>query len=59
MGYSSTVEQRFISDSNTIVGVIDSGIWSESFGFTGEGLRPIPRKWKGECRGRTNFTCYW
>ncbi|KAL4586886.1 hypothetical protein LXL04_011533 [Taraxacum kok-saghyz] len=57
MGFPSTVERSLTSESNTIVGIIDSGIWPESQSFGDEGLGPIPEKWKGGCHGGTNFTC--
>jgi len=46
---------RANEESNTIVGVIDSGIWiSNANSFTGGGFGPPPQKWKGTCY---NFTC--
>nr|XP_007141831.1 hypothetical protein PHAVU_008G229300g [Phaseolus vulgaris]ESW13825.1 hypothetical protein PHAVU_008G229300g [Phaseolus vulgaris] len=46
---------RTNEESNTIVGVIDSGIWiSNANSFTGGGFGPPPQKWKGTCY---NFTC--
>lgn len=44
-------------ETNTIVGVIDGGIWPESRSFSDEGIGPIPKKWKGTCAGGKNFTC--
>ncbi|CAH2035933.1 unnamed protein product [Thlaspi arvense] len=44
-------------ESDTIIGVIDSGIWPESESFFGEGFGPPPKKWKGVCSGGRNFTC--
>ncbi|KAK7372426.1 hypothetical protein VNO80_05804 [Phaseolus coccineus] len=41
-------------ESDTIVGVIDSGIWTNSSSFSDEGFGPPPQKWKGTCN---NFTC--
>ncbi|KAK7378467.1 hypothetical protein VNO80_03909 [Phaseolus coccineus] len=41
-------------EGNTIVGVIDSGIWTNSNSFTDGGFGPPPQKWKGTCY---NFTC--
>ncbi|KFK22904.1 hypothetical protein AALP_AAs72951U000500 [Arabis alpina] len=44
-------------ETNTIVGVIDGGIWPESKSFSDQGIGPIPKKWKGTCAGGKNFTC--
>ncbi|CAH2079101.1 unnamed protein product, partial [Thlaspi arvense] len=44
-------------ETNTIVGVIDGGIWPESKSFSDQGIGPIPQKWKGTCAGGANFTC--
>ncbi|CAN8253243.1 unnamed protein product [Cochlearia groenlandica] len=44
-------------ESDTIVGVLDSGIWPESESFSGKGFGPPPEKWKGVCSGGKNFTC--
>ncbi|KAL1193134.1 Subtilisin-like protease SBT4.9 [Cardamine amara subsp. amara] len=44
-------------ESDTIVGVIDSGIWPESESFSDKGFGPPPKKWKGVCSGGKNFTC--
>ncbi|CAN7121991.1 unnamed protein product [Brassica rapa subsp. narinosa] len=44
-------------ESDTIVGVIDCGVWPESESFSGKGFGPPPKKWKGVCSGGKNFTC--
>ncbi|KAK8592124.1 hypothetical protein V6N13_062710 [Hibiscus sabdariffa] len=56
MGFSQQV-QRQTSESDVIIGVLDSGIWPESESFNDEGLGPPPDKWKGSCRTAKNFTC--
>ncbi|RID68977.1 hypothetical protein BRARA_C01102 [Brassica rapa] len=44
-------------ESETIIGVLDGGIWPESESFSDEGFGPPPKKWKGVCAGGENFTC--
>ncbi|EOA12967.1 hypothetical protein CARUB_v10025952mg [Capsella rubella] len=44
-------------ESDTVIGVIDSGITPESLSFSDEGFGPPPKKWKGVCSGGQNFTC--
>ncbi|XP_010443669.1 PREDICTED: subtilisin-like protease SBT4.13 [Camelina sativa] len=44
-------------ESDTIIGVLDSGITPESQSFSDEGFGPPPEKWKGVCSGGKNFTC--
>ncbi|XP_056856446.1 subtilisin-like protease SBT3.12 [Raphanus sativus] len=41
--------------SELVVGILDSGIWPESAGFSDEGLGPIPKHWKGKCVAGENF----
>ncbi|KAI9196095.1 hypothetical protein LWI28_020987 [Acer negundo] len=57
MGFNESVSRKRNTESNIIVGVIDSGIWPESDSFSDEGFGPPPPKWKGACRGGKNFTC--
>ncbi|KAL2535271.1 Subtilase family protein [Forsythia ovata] len=44
------------SGSNVVIGIFDTGIWSERRSFHDEGLGPIPATWKGECTEGENFT---
>ncbi|XP_054796520.1 cucumisin-like [Prosopis cineraria] len=49
--------QRATTESDVIIGVLDSGIWPESESFSDKGLGSPPKKWKGTCQSSSNFTC--
>ncbi|MED6208033.1 hypothetical protein PIB30_041291 [Stylosanthes scabra] len=57
MGLQQSVHRNISSESDIIIGVLDSGIWPESESFNDRGFGPIPKKWKGACNGGKNFTC--
>ncbi|GAB2300699.1 hypothetical protein Dimus_034737 [Dionaea muscipula] len=44
------------TESNTIVGVIDTGIYMDAPSFKDDGFGPPPAKWKGKCVKGVNFT---
>ncbi|TKY56807.1 Cucumisin protein [Spatholobus suberectus] len=53
IGFPQNVK-RATTESDIIVGVLDSGIWPESESFSDKGFGLPPSKWKGSCH---NFTC--
>ncbi|WVY91634.1 hypothetical protein V8G54_037148 [Vigna mungo] len=53
IGFPENV-QRTKVESDTIVGILDTGIWPNSSSFSDRGLGPPPQRWKGSCQ---NITC--
>ncbi|KAE9586400.1 putative cucumisin [Lupinus albus] len=46
-----------VSESDVVIGVLDTSVWPESDSFKDEGFGPVPKNWKGSCAGGKNFTC--
>ncbi|CAL0309699.1 unnamed protein product [Lupinus luteus] len=57
LGLPKSAKRSHATESDIVVGVLDSGVWPESDSFKDKGFSPIPKHWKGSCSGGKNFTC--
>ncbi|CAI9259710.1 unnamed protein product [Lactuca saligna] len=55
LGFPQTARRKK-TESNIIVGVMDTGITPQSDSFNDEGFGPPPAKWKGSCHHFANFS---
>jgi len=55
LGKSSRLLPTSTSESDVVVGVLDTGVWPEHKSFDDTGLGPVPSSWKGECEEGKKF----
>ncbi|KZV27940.1 xylem serine protein 1-like [Dorcoceras hygrometricum] len=56
IGMPVNVRRNLQSESNIIIGLLDTGVWPDSPSFNDEGFGPPPAKWNGKCVKGVNFT---
>ncbi|CAA0829670.1 Subtilisin-like serine endopeptidase family protein [Striga hermonthica] len=56
LGMPLNVKRNEQVESDTIIAMLDTGIWTDNPSFNDEGFGPPPKKWKGKCDSGQNFT---
>uniref|UniRef100_A0A7N0TFY9 Uncharacterized protein n=2 Tax=Kalanchoe fedtschenkoi TaxID=63787 RepID=A0A7N0TFY9_KALFE len=57
IGFPENIIRNPSVESDVIIGLIDTGIASDSPSFSDEGFGPVPKKWKGVCKSGDTVVC--
>ncbi|EPS59928.1 hypothetical protein M569_14877 [Genlisea aurea] len=56
LGMPLNVKRNLQIETDTIVGMLDTGVWPESESFNDNGFGPPPKTWRGVCQRGLNFS---
>uniref|UniRef100_A0A7N0TGR3 Uncharacterized protein n=1 Tax=Kalanchoe fedtschenkoi TaxID=63787 RepID=A0A7N0TGR3_KALFE len=57
LGFTENITRKPSIESDVIIGLLDTGIASDSPSFSDEGFSPVPKKWKGGCQSGGTVIC--